>query len=134
MTTPEINPALIAGLAVQAERLSAEGKELNEALHARGEELQAVTTALSDALDAFRRYKTLVRVLGVVAIISMGLLLLTAGLNYANGHAIKSCTTPTGSCYQRSQDNGAVLLACANKYPKDIEAIRACVKAAQAKR
>jgi hypothetical protein len=111
----DITPALIAGLAVEAEKLSAEGEKLSKELHTRGEELQDVTDALRHALEALRRYRRLVVVLAVVAVIALVGLGVIAALNLRNGAAIRSCTTPGGSCYERGQAQTAAAVAQINQ-------------------
>lgn len=136
MTTPDINPALIAGLAVEAEKLSQEGQRLSDELHARGVELHQVAVALTGALDALAKYRRLVAALAVVAVFAMAGLGVIAALNLRNGHIIKSCTTPGGSCWERSQQQTGeaisrlVLAFCSGLYPHDAESAQQCGVAA----
>lgn len=77
----ELSTALIAGLALQASELTVAAEHLREAFR-------------------FSRQLKVIVVGFVVLIVG---LIVVALLNLSNGRAIRSCTTPTGVCYQRNQ-------------------------------
>lgn len=77
----ELSTALIAGLAIEADKLA------DAALHLR---------------EAFRFSRQLKFIIAGFLILLAGLIWV-ALVNLSNGAAIRSCTTPTGDCYTRSQ-------------------------------
>lgn len=95
---PPVPPhdALIAGLAVQADKLAVAAADLRESYR-------------------FSRQLKVILAIGVAVIIGMGvmlgLLLNLAASNHENGTVIRDCITPTGKCYQRSQDATARAIA-----------------------
>lgn len=84
----ELSTALLAGLAIEADKLAEAGQHL---------------------AGAFRFSRQLRFVIGfgaallLVTLASMGVLLWVAFTNLHNGDAIRSCTNPKGDCYERSQ-------------------------------
>lgn len=85
----DMDPALLAGATVQA-------RELRDAALALRETYR------------FSRWMKVTLILGALMLaangVMLGILISLANTNRANGDAIRSCTTPTGDCYQRGQE------------------------------
>lgn len=81
--------ALLAGLASRAGELSEEAHRLRDSYR-------------------FSRWLKVTIGIGVLMLaangVMLGILISLAHTNQANGAAIRSCTTPTGDCYQRGQE------------------------------
>jgi hypothetical protein len=132
----DITPALLAGIAVKAEALTTESQRLSEELHHRGEELNDAVGALKAATDAFRRAvrgEWIWRV--VILAVMVGLVFIAIG-NRSNGQVIRSCTTPGGACFERSQAQTAnavsqlLLGFCNGLYPREPAKAQECGVAA----
>lgn len=125
----ELSAALIAGIAVESERLEQQAERLVDELHLRAEKLQGL-------LDNFRGLFVALAATLVLLLVVVAGLVVVGLMNRANGNAIRDCTTPGGKCYERSaaQQSGIItnllVRGCMGQHPNNEAAAAECAAAA----
>lgn len=133
---PPLSPSLIAGLAVEAEKLSREGQRLSDELHVRSGAFQEAAERFEAAAETQRRYIILRTVSIIVGLMMLAGLGWIAYLNNRSGDAIRSCTTPGEACYDRAQEAQGQVIAdlvtaiCRGQNPDSPVKVQECVSAA----